>query len=239
MVQEEIRKGPWTEQEDLQLVFYVKMFGDRRWDFLAKVSGLKRSGKSCRLRWVNYLNPGLKRGRMTPQEERLVLQLHSKYGNRWSKIAGKLPGRTDNEIKNYWRTHMRKQAQDQKKNKAPISPSSSSSNCSSSSANSPGVDSIPISTEQNETNFYNNDGLELLEQVVGENKIHDNHEQGYQNMMVYSMDEIWKDVESSQEIETRNKLPVMASPLWDYCPDSLWNMTDYYFENQDFTFFTG
>ncbi|KAL3336047.1 hypothetical protein AABB24_031997 [Solanum stoloniferum] len=86
MVQEEMRKGPWTEQEDVQLVFYVKMFGDRRWDFLAKVSGLKRSGKSCRLRWVNYLNPALKRGKMTPQEELLVLQLHSKYGNRFVYI---------------------------------------------------------------------------------------------------------------------------------------------------------
>nr|GMD64469.1 transcription factor MYB48-like [Ipomoea batatas] len=67
MVQEEFRKGPWTEQEDVQLVFYVNLFGDRRWDFLAKVSGLKRTGKSCRLRWVNYLHPGLKRCKMTPQ----------------------------------------------------------------------------------------------------------------------------------------------------------------------------
>ncbi|XP_055830224.1 transcription factor MYB48-like [Solanum dulcamara] len=227
MVQEEMRKGPWTEQEDLQLVFYVKMFGDRRWDFLAKVSGLKRSGKSCRLRWVNYLNPSLKRGKMTPQEERLVLQLHSKYGNRWSKIAGKLPGRTDNEIKNYWRTHMRKQAQDQRKNntnKASISPSSSNfSNCSSSSANSPAVDS---STERN-------DCVELL-QVAGENKIYEGDDQ---NMMVYSMDEIWKEVESSEEIETRNDLP---SNTWNYCPDSLWMTHDhYYFDNhQDFSFFT-
>ncbi|KAJ8559549.1 hypothetical protein K7X08_003607 [Anisodus acutangulus] len=218
MVQEEIRKG-WLAGEKNKI-------------------GLKRSGKSCRLRWVNYLNPGLKRGRMTPQEERLVLQLHSKYGNRWSKIAGKLPGRTDNEIKNYWRTHMRKQAQDQKKNnKASISPSSSFSNCSSSSTNSPTVDSMPIGTEQNQTNFYNNDGLELLEQVAGENKIYE----GEQNMMIYSMDEIWKEVESSEEIETRNNVPVMASTTtWDYCPDSLWMTDHYYFDNnQDFSFFTG
>nr|GMD69391.1 transcription factor MYB48-like [Ipomoea batatas] len=83
MVQEEFRKGPWTEQEDVQLVFYVNLFGDRRWDFLAKVSGLKRTGKSCRLRWVNYLHPGLKRCKMTPQEERLILELHSKWGNKY------------------------------------------------------------------------------------------------------------------------------------------------------------
>ncbi|GAA0175412.1 DNA-binding transcription factor [Lithospermum erythrorhizon] len=80
--QEESRKGPWTEQEDVQLGFYVNLFGDRRWDFIAKVSGLKRTGKSCRLRWVNYMHPGLKRGKLSPQEERLVLQLHAKWGNR-------------------------------------------------------------------------------------------------------------------------------------------------------------
>uniref|UniRef100_Q4JL84-4 Isoform MYB59-4 of Transcription factor MYB59 n=1 Tax=Arabidopsis thaliana TaxID=3702 RepID=Q4JL84-4 len=64
LVQEEYRKGPWTEQEDILLVNFVHLFGDRRWDFVAKVSGLNRTGKSCRLRWVNYLHPGLKRGKM-------------------------------------------------------------------------------------------------------------------------------------------------------------------------------
>ncbi|KAJ1379426.1 SANT/Myb domain [Sesbania bispinosa] len=81
MIQQEIRKGPWTEQEDFKLVYFVGLFGDRRWDFIAKVSGLSRTGKSCRLRWVNYLHPDLKRGKMTPQEERLVIELHSKWGN--------------------------------------------------------------------------------------------------------------------------------------------------------------
>ncbi|KAF3526230.1 hypothetical protein F2Q69_00051198 [Brassica cretica] len=93
--------------------------------------GLNRIGKNCRLRWVNYLHSGLKRGKMTQQEERLVLELHAKRGNRWSKIARKLSGRTDNEIKNYCRTHMRKKAQEKKKR--PMSPASSSSNCCSSS----------------------------------------------------------------------------------------------------------
>ncbi|XP_057508580.1 LOW QUALITY PROTEIN: transcription factor MYB48-like [Actinidia eriantha] len=152
MAQEEMRKGPWTEHEDVQLLLYVKLLGDRRWDFIAKVSGLKRSGKSCRLRWVNYLHPGLKHGKMTPHEERLVIELQSKWGNRWSRIALKLPGRTDNEIKNYWRTHMRKKAQERKR--SAMSPTSSNSNISSSSeSNNPQGDSMPI-VETKERSFY-------------------------------------------------------------------------------------
>ncbi|CAN6345045.1 unnamed protein product [Urochloa humidicola] len=105
-----MRKGPWTEEEDAQLVRFVRLFGERRWDFLAKVSGLRRTGKSCRLRWVNYLHPDLRRGRITADEERLIVELHAKWGSRWSRIARSLPGRTDNEIKNFWRTRTRKKA---------------------------------------------------------------------------------------------------------------------------------
>ncbi|PKA63162.1 Myb-related protein MYBAS1 [Apostasia shenzhenica] len=122
--QSTIKKGPWTEAEDMQLACYVELFGDRRWDFIAKVSGLKRTGKSCRLRWVNYLQPGLKHGRMAPEEEETILNLHSLWGNRWSRIARNLPGRTDNEIKNYWRTRMRKKAQEWRKTSSSSSPSS-------------------------------------------------------------------------------------------------------------------
>ncbi|KAF0896418.1 hypothetical protein E2562_024293 [Oryza meyeriana var. granulata] len=72
--------------------------------------GLKRTGKSCRLRWLNYLRPDVKRGNFTAEEQLLILDLHSRWGNRWSKIAQHLPGRTDNEIKNYWRTRVQKHA---------------------------------------------------------------------------------------------------------------------------------
>ncbi|KAK3147417.1 hypothetical protein QOZ80_3BG0282120 [Eleusine coracana subsp. coracana] len=106
----ELRRGPWTVEEDLLLVNYVHTHGEGRWNSLARSAGLKRTGKSCRLRWLNYLRPDLRRGNITPQEQLLILELHSRWGNRWSKIAQHLPGRTDNEIKNYWRTRVQKHA---------------------------------------------------------------------------------------------------------------------------------
>lgn len=80
------------------------------------VSGLKRGGKSCRLRWKNYLRPNIKRGGMTPQEQDLIIRMHKLLGNRWSLIAGRLPGRTDNEVKNYWNTHLNKKSSSRKQN---------------------------------------------------------------------------------------------------------------------------
>ncbi|XP_021737026.1 transcription factor MYB13-like [Chenopodium quinoa] len=108
------RKGPWTPEEDKLLIEYVNLHGEGRWSSVARCAGLNRSGKSCRLRWVNYLRPGLKRGQITPQEEGIIIELHSIWGNKWSTIARYLPGRTDNEIKNYWRTHFKKKERSRK-----------------------------------------------------------------------------------------------------------------------------
>ncbi|KAI3439821.1 uncharacterized protein J3R85_004216 [Psidium guajava] len=103
-----LKKGPWTPEEDLKLINHIQNHGPGNWRTLPKSAGLQRCGKSCRLRWTNYLRPDIKRGRFSFEEEETIIQLHSILGNKWSAIAARLPGRTDNEIKNYWNTHIRK-----------------------------------------------------------------------------------------------------------------------------------
>ncbi|GER43116.1 myb-related protein [Striga asiatica] len=103
-----MKKGPWTTSEDVILIEYVKKHGEGNWNAVQRNSGLMRCGKSCRLRWANHLRPNLKKGAFTPEEEKLIVELHAKIGNKWARMAAQLPGRTDNEIKNYWNTRLKR-----------------------------------------------------------------------------------------------------------------------------------
>ncbi|KAJ8534093.1 hypothetical protein K7X08_007417 [Anisodus acutangulus] len=103
-----IKKGPWTPEEDIILVSYIQEHGAGNWRSVPTNTGLMRCSKSCRLRWTNYLRPGIKRGNFTPHEEGMIIHLQALLGNKWAAIASYLPQRTDNDIKNYWNTHLKK-----------------------------------------------------------------------------------------------------------------------------------
>lgn len=103
------KRGLWTEEEDKILMEYIEVHGKGHWNRIAKRRSLNRCGKSCRLRWMNYLSPDVNRGDFSEAEDDLIIRLHKLLGKRLSLIAGRIPGRTDNQVKNYWLTHLSRQ----------------------------------------------------------------------------------------------------------------------------------
>nr|AKP06176.1 MYB8 [Diospyros kaki] len=147
-----LRKGPWTPEEDQKLTDYIQKNGYGNWRTLPKNAGLQRCGKSCRLRWTNYLRPDIKRGRFSFEEEETIIQLHSVLGNKWSTIAARLPGRTDNEIKNYWNTHIRKRLL-----RMGIDPAT----------HSPRLDLLDLSSILSSSSLYNPSQVDNLSRLLG------------------------------------------------------------------------
>ncbi|KAF3780539.1 Transcription factor [Nymphaea thermarum] len=103
-----IRRGAWSKEEDTLLRKCVEKYGEENWHLVPRRAGLRRCRKSCRLRWVNYLSPNIKRGKFSTDEDDLIIRMHALLGNKWSLIAGRIPGRTANDVKNYWNSHLSK-----------------------------------------------------------------------------------------------------------------------------------
>ncbi|BAT85007.1 hypothetical protein LR48_Vigan03g201200 [Vigna angularis] len=215
-----IKKGPWTPEEDIILVSYIQEHGPGNWRSVPTNTGLSRCSKSCRLRWTNYLRPGIKRGNFTPHEEGMIIHLQALLGNKWAAIASYLPQRTDNDIKNYWNTHLKKKL---KKFQAAIDPHSASDSATSgqylpksfndrrsldmSSSNNNHVSSVRLSQSQSSTYASSTENISRL--LEGWMRSSPKPLKRSQDQELQSIDD--DNNNNSNNFETTNKLMKCAS----------------------------
>lgn len=114
----------WRAEEDALLRAYVRQYGPKEWHLVSQRMNtpLNRDAKSCLERWKNYLKPGIKKGSLTEEEQRLVIQLQAKHGNKWKKIAAEVPGRTAKRLGKWWEVFKEKQQREQKENNKVVDP---------------------------------------------------------------------------------------------------------------------
>ncbi|KAJ0968592.1 hypothetical protein J5N97_025509 [Dioscorea zingiberensis] len=220
--QQKVKRGLWSPEEDEKLIRYVTTHGYGCWSEVPDKAGLQRCGKSCRLRWINYLRPDIRRGRFTPDEEKLIINLHALVGNRWAHIASHLPGRTDNEIKNYWNSWIKK------KIRKPLTPAPTPP------TPTPTPTPIPSGLDLVQTSNYNNSCMDLqLDSILTAKSVTENMfplfmfdtSIGDQGTSPSPSSNIWNNVDSNNQ----NQDPFTASNNMDpnYLPplvDSLGNM---------------
>ncbi|KAK6943650.1 hypothetical protein RJ641_024752 [Dillenia turbinata] len=114
----------WRAEEDALLRAYVKQYGPREWNLVSQRMNtpFQRDAKSCLERWKNYLKPGIKKGSLTEEEQRLVIRLQAKHGNKWKKIAAEVPGRTAKRLGKWWEVFKEKQQREQKELNKTVEP---------------------------------------------------------------------------------------------------------------------
>ncbi|MED6191574.1 hypothetical protein PIB30_001306 [Stylosanthes scabra] len=219
-----VKKGPWSPEEDAALKAYIEKNGTGgNWIALPQKIGLKRCGKSCRLRWLNYLRPNIKHGGFTEEEDNIICSLYISIGSRWSIIAAQLPGRTDNDIKNYWNTRLKKKLLGRRKqssfnsgnkehNNGMDDDSSCSNNNNSNALSNSALERLELHMQlqslQNPFSFYNNPALWPKLHPFQEKIIHQNLQQSHNNT-----EEMVNQQEGAKDTKNSSKVDILENPL--------------------------